>query len=420
MEQKTILLGVTGSIAAYKMANVASLLVKQGHEVHVILTKNASEFITPTTFETITQQKCILDTFDRDFQFDVTHISLAKKADVVCIAPASANIIGKIAHGIADDMLSTTIMACTCPMMFAPAMNTQMYHNPMVRDNMEKLVKYNWHKLEPDSGRLACGDLGEGKLPKEEVIVEHILKHLEENTSIPQENFQKTPSLSEKTIDSATTQDFVGKKILITAGATMEQIDPVRYITNHSTGKMGYALAEEAVSRGAEVVLISGKTNFPPVIGAKFVSVGSAEEMFQAVKHENSWDIVIKAAAVADYRPISISTEKIKKSNDSMTIQLEKTEDILKYLGKHRKQGQYLCGFSMETQDMLQNSRKKLEKKNVDMIIANNLKETGAGFAGDTNIVTIITKDKEIPLAILSKKDVAKEILTQIHHEMNP
>lgn len=423
MAQKTILLGVTGSIAAYKMANVASLLIKQGHEVHVILTKNGAEFITPTTFETITGQKCLIDTFDRDFQFDVTHIALAKKADVVCIAPASANVIGKIAHGIADDMLTTTIMACTCPMIFAPAMNTEMYRNPIVIDNMDKLEKYGWKKLAPESGRLACGDLGEGKLPKEEVIVSQILAQLEgnfqKNMNSPLNDTENPPPVSINPRENTKTLDFHGKKILITAGATMERIDPVRYITNHSTGKMGYALAEEALSRGAEVVLISGKTNLPPVQGARLVSVSSAEDMFQAVKQETSWDIVIKAAAVADYRPISISTEKIKKSEDTMTIQLEKTNDILKYLGKSRKKGQYICGFSMETQDMLENSRKKLEKKKVDMIIANNLKEAGAGFGGDTNIVTIITKEQEIPLAILSKKDVAKEILNQILQEVS-
>lgn len=390
MKKKTVILGVTGSIAAYKMANVASMLIKQGIEVHVILTKNGAEFITPVTFETITSQKCLTDTFDRDFKFEVTHISLAKKADLVMIAPASANIIGKIVHGVADDMLSTTIMACTCPKMFAPAMNTNMYRNPVVQDNMKKMEKYGWKKIEPASGRLACGDDGEGKLPSEEVLVEHILQELEAK------------------------QDLKGKKILITAGATQEKLDPVRYLTNHSTGKMGYALAEVCVERGAEVVLISGKTALPPVEGTKFISVTSAEEMFQAVKTEKNWDIVIKAAAVADYRPISVSDEKIKKTEDSMVIQLEKTQDILKYLGEHREKGQFICGFSMETENMLENSRKKLEKKKIDMIVANNLKVAGAGFGGDTNIVTMITKEEEISLDLLTKKQVAQEIMNQI------
>lgn len=390
MEKKTVLLGVTGSIAAYKMANVASLLVKQGIDVHVLLTQNGAEFITPTTFETITGNKCMIDTFDRNFQFDVTHISLAKKADALLIAPASANIIGKLAHGIADDMLTTTTMACTCRKMFAPAMNTQMYQNVVVQENMYKLSQHGWTWIQPTSGRLACGDVGEGKLPSEEVLVQKLLEKLNRQ------------------------EDFSGKKILITAGATQEKLDPVRYITNHSTGKMGYALAQASVQRGATVVLVSGQTNLPPVVGANMISVVSAEDMFQVVTNETQWDIVIKAAAVADYRPVMVSDEKIKKSEDSLEIKLEKTKDILKYLGEHRKDGQYICGFSMETEHMIENSRKKLEKKNIDMIVANNLKETGAGFGVNTNVVTIITKNQEKPLELLTKEEVAHKILDEI------
>lgn len=388
--KKTIILGVTGSIAAYKMANVASMLVKKGFDVHVLLSKNGAEFITATTFETITNNKCITETFDRDFQFDVTHISLAKKADLLLVAPASANIIGKLVHGIADDMLSTTALACTCPKLFAPAMNTAMYQNQIVQKNIAELEEFGWTCIKPSSGRLACGDTGEGKLPPEEVLVEHI----------------------ESTLCG--TADLKGKKILITAGATQEKLDPVRYITNHSTGKMGYALAEACVKRGGEVILVSGKTTLQPIAQATFLPVTSAQEMFEAVTSVEDWDIVIKAAAVADYRPIQVSDEKIKKNDSVMEIKLEKTLDILQYLGEHRKQGQFICGFSMETENMIENSKKKLKRKNIDMIVANNLKQSGAGFGGDTNIVTIITNDKEISLELLSKRQVADKILDEI------
>lgn len=388
--KKTIILGVTGSIAAYKMANVASMLVKKGFDVHVLLSKNGAEFITATTFETITNNKCIIDTFDREFQFDVTHISLAKKADLLLVAPASANIIGKLVNGIADDMLSTTALACTCPKLFAPAMNTAMYQNQIVQKNISRLGEFGWTCIKPSSGRLACGDTGEGKLPPEELLVEHI----------------------ESTLNS--TSDLKGKKILITAGATQEKLDPVRYITNHSTGKMGYALAEACVKRGGEVVLVAGKTTLQPISQATFLPVTSAQEMFEAVTSVEDWDIVIKAAAVADYRPIQVSDEKIKKNDSVMEIKLEKTQDILQYLGEHRKEGQFICGFSMETENMIENSKKKLKRKNIDMIVANNLKQSGAGFGGDTNIVTIITKDKEISLELLSKRQVADKILDEI------
>ncbi len=331
-----------------------------------------------------------MDTFDRNFQFDVTHISLAKKADLLLVAPASANIIGKLAHGIADDMLTTTALACQCKKIFAPAMNTNMYQNQIVQKNMSILEDFGYEKLQPTSGRLACGDIGLGKLPPEEVLVESIMSHLQEK------------------------QDFRGKKILITAGATQEIIDPVRYITNHSTGKMGYALADVAVKSGAEVVLISGKTNLSPVIGSEFISVTTAEEMFQAVKSVKNWDILIKSAAVADYRPIKISKEKMKKTGESLTLELERTQDILKYMGENKKSHQFICGFSMETENMSENSRMKLEKKKIDMIVANNLKQKGAGFGGDTNIVTIITKDQEKQLDLMSKHQVAQEILREI------
>ncbi|MFI3254089.1 MAG: bifunctional phosphopantothenoylcysteine decarboxylase/phosphopantothenate--cysteine ligase CoaBC [Eubacteriales bacterium] len=395
MKKKTVLLGVTGSIAAYKMANVASSLVKMGIDVHVILTKNGAEFITPTTFETITSNKCLVDTFDRDFQFDVTHISLAKRADILLIAPATANIIGKLAHGIADDMLSTTAMACTCKKIFAPAMNTNMYQNNVVQKNMALLEEYGYDKISPASGRLACGDVGEGKLPSEEVILSYLVDHLQEK------------------------QDLFGKKVLVTAGATQEKLDPVRYLTNHSTGKMGYALAKVAKKRGAEVVLLSGKTNLPAPEGVEFVSVVSAEEMFQAVKAVEDWDIVIKAAAVADYRPVSIATEKMKKTGDNLTLSLERTTDILAYLGAHRKEGQIICGFAMETENLMANSREKLLKKNVDMIVANNLKEQGAGFGVDSNLVTILSPTEEKTLPLLSKEEVAEEIFNEIVQHQN-
>lgn len=406
--KKTVLIGVTGSIAAYKMANVCSMLVKQQLDVHVILTKNGAEFITPTTFETITGNKCLVDTFDRNFTFDVTHISLAKRADVLLIAPASANIMAKLAYGIADDMLTTTVLACRCPKLLAPAMNSRMYENPVVRDNWTKLQGYGYQEISPATGRLACGDQGVGKLAGEEEILAAVLEAL----AAQETQSQSTPE------DSPLPQDFAGKKVLVTAGATQESLDPVRYLTNHSTGKMGYALAQAARDRGAQVVLISGKTQLPPPEGLEFISVTSAEEMFQGVKAVKDWDILLKAAAVADYRPAQVSVEKMKKKEGELFLALERTPDILAYMGQHRRPGQYICGFSMETENMIPNSREKLRRKSLDMIVANNLKEPGAGFAGDSNIVTLITKDQEIPLELLSKYQVAQRILDHILQDM--
>ena len=391
LTNKTVLLGVTGGIAAYKMADVASSLVKLGANVHVIMTQNATNFINPITFETLTSHKCIIDTFDRNFDFKVEHISLAKAADIVLIAPATADVIGKIANGIADDMLTTTVMACKCPILVSPSMNTNMYDNPIVRDNMNRLVHYGYKLIEPDSGHLACGDSGKGKLPSPEALVNHI-KH-----------------------EIAFTKDLSGKKILITAGATQEAIDPVRYITNHSTGKMGYALATMASYRGADVTLISGATTIAPPSFVNFIRIKSAADMFEAVKeHASTQDIIIKAAAVADYTPVTTADEKIKKKDGDMSIPLKRTEDILKYLGENKPDGQFICGFSMETENMLENSRAKLERKNADMIVANNLKTAGAGFGTDTNVVTLITKDNVKELEIMSKNDVANVILDNI------
>lgn len=394
LKNKTVILGVTGSIAAYKMANVASMLVKMGCDVHVIMTKNATNFITPTTFETLTNNKCLVDTFDRNFQFHVAHISIAEKADVALIAPASANCIGKLAYGIADDMLTTTIMACKAKKIIAPAMNSNMFENSIVQENLAKLGKHGYEIIQPDSGFLACRAVGSGKLPKEEVLVEHILKEI------------------------AYEKDLLGTNILVTAGATSESIDPVRYITNHSTGKMGYALAKSAMLRGANVTLVSGSVSVekPPFVN--FISVVSAEDMFNAVVDNFSeMDIVIKAAAVADYTPESVATEKVKKVEgvDSMSIPLKRTKDILQYLGANCNDNQFLCGFSMETENMIENSRKKLIKKNIDLIVANNLKVAGSGFATDTNIVTLISKEEEIALDIMSKDEVAHNILNQIN-----
>lgn len=391
LQNKTVILGVTGGIAAYKMADVASSLVKLGAKVHVLMTQNATNFINPITFETLTSNKCIIDTFDRDFDFKVEHISLAKAADIVLIAPATADVIGKIANGIADDMLTTTIMACKCPILVSPSMNTNMYDNPIVRDNMNRLVHYGYKLIEPDSGHLACGDSGKGKLPTPETLVNHIKYEI------------------------ALPKDLLGKKILITAGATQEAIDPVRYITNHSTGKMGYALATMASYRGAEVTLISGATTIAPPPFVNFIRIRSAADMFEAVKaHSDSQDIIIKAAAVADYTPVTTADEKIKKKDGDMSIPLKRTEDILKYLGEHKPEGQFICGFSMETENMLENSRAKLDRKNADMIVANNLKTAGAGFGTDTNVVTLITKDSIKELEIMSKNDVANVILDNI------
>lgn len=391
LKGKTVVLGVTGGIAAYKIANLASMLVKLHCDVHVIMTQNATNFITPITFETLTNNKCLIDTFDRNFQFHVEHVALAKRADVVMIAPATANVIGKLAHGIADDMLTTTVLACTCKKFVAPAMNTQMYRNPIVQDNMKTLKQYGFELIEPATGFLACRDVGEGKLPDPEVLLQYILRELA---------FEK---------------DMTGKKVLVTAGPTQESIDPVRYITNHSTGKMGYAIARHCMMRGADVTLVSGPTNLNPPPFVTVIPVVSAKEMFDAVtSHAKEQDIIIKSAAVADYRPATVASEKMKKSDNALALDLEKTEDILKYLGEHKKESQFLCGFSMETENMLDNSRAKLVKKNLDMIVANNLKQTGAGFGTDTNIVTLITKKDEQKLPILTKDEVAKAIVDKI------
>lgn len=391
LKNKTVVLGVTGSIAAYKIANLASMLVKQHCDVHVIMTQNATHFINPITFETLTNNKCLVETFDRNFQFHVAHVSLAQKADVMLIAPASANIIGKLAHGIADDMLSTTALACTAPILVSPAMNTRMYENPIVQDNLETLKKYGMTVIDPAVGMLACRDVGAGKMPGEELLMEYILKTI------------------------ACPKDLFGKKILVTAGSTRESVDPVRFIGNRSTGKMGYALAKRAMLRGAEVTLVTGTTALPKPPFVDVVEIESAQEMYDAVTERfPEQDIVIKAAAVADYRPSQVSEEKIKKKEGDMSISLERTQDILSYLGHHKKEGQFICGFSMETQNMIENSKLKLEKKNADMIVANNLKDSGAGFGTDTNIVTLITKEEVTELPIMSKEEVADAILDKI------
>lgn len=391
LQGKTIVLGVTGSIAAYKMAGVASALIKKGANVHVLMTKNATNFINPITFETLTNHKCLVDTFDRNFQFDVEHVSIAKQADLVLIAPASANVIGKIANGIADDMLTTTVMACPCIKLVSPAMNTNMYNNPIVQDNIKKLESYGYVMIEPECGRLACGDVGAGKLPSEEVLVESIEKHL-----CPE-------------------QDMAGLNVLVTAGPTVEAIDPVRFISNHSSGKMGYAIANDAAKRGANVTLISGPVSVKALPQVKVIDVVSAKDMFEAVKDNfKTQDIVVKAAAVADYTPVIVADNKIKKSDEDMCIKVKRTEDILKYVSKNRNPNQYICGFSMETENLFENSRAKLEKKKLDMIAANSLKVEGAGFGVDTNVITLITKDDMIKLPLMSKADVASEILSQI------
>ena len=391
LQGKTIVLGVTGSIAAYKMAGVASTLIKKGANVHVLMTKNATNFIKPITFETLTNHKCLVDTFDRNFQFDVEHVSIAKQADLVLIAPASANVIGKIANGIADDMLTTTIMACTCTKLVSPAMNTNMYNNPIVQDNIKKLENYGYVMIEPECGRLACGDVGAGKLPSEEVLVESIEKHL-----CPE-------------------QDMAGLNVLVTAGPTVEAIDPVRFISNHSSGKMGYAIANDAARRGANETLISGPVSVKALPSVKVIDVVSAKDMFEAVKDNfKTQDIVVKAAAVADYTPVIVADNKIKKSDEDMCIKVKRTEDILKYVSENRTPNQYICGFSMETENLFENSRAKLEKKKLDMIAANSLKVEGAGFGVDTNVITLITKDDMIKLPLMSKADVAGEILSQI------
>ena len=393
LKGKFIVLGVTGGIAAYKMPNLARMLIKAGAQVQVIMTKNAQNFITPFTFETLTKNKCLTDTFDRNFTYSVEHVSIAKRADLVMIAPATANVIGKIASGIADDMLTTTVMACTCKKIIAPAMNHNMYHNEIVRDNIKKLKAYGYEFIGPDTGMLANGDMGDGRLVSEEALFERILTELSH------------------------TKDLLGKRVLITAGATKEAIDPVRYITNHSSGKMGLALAKSAAMRGADVTVIKGETKvkFPDCV--EVISVCSADDMYKAVMERLDFDIYVSAAAVADYTPKTTAKDKIKKSDTDMSIELVKTQDILSAVSEHRKNGQFICGFSMETENVLENSRQKLQKKNLDMIVCNNLNDEGAGFGTDTNIVTVITKDKEIPLPKMSKFEVADKIFDYISEE---
>lgn len=391
LQGKTVVLGVTGSIAAYKIANLASMLVKLHAQVHVLMTQNATKFINPITFETLTGHKCLVDTFDRNFQYSVEHVALAKQADVVLIAPASANVIGKIANGIADDMLTTTVMACKCRKMVAPAMNTHMYENPIVQDNLDKLRRFGYEVIAPAVGYLACRDVGPGKLPDEQLLLQYILREI---------RYEK---------------DLSGKRILITAGPTVEAVDPVRFISNHSTGKMGYALATVAMQRGAEVTLVSGPVQLEPPAFVEVVPVESAGDMFrEVIGRSEEQDIIIKAAAVADYTPETVAEDKIKKTGDNTEIKLKRTQDILAYLGEHRQPGQLLCGFSMETENMLENSRKKLEKKHLDMIVANNVKVEGAGFGVDTNVVTIITEDEEKSLPQMSKEEVASVILDML------
>ena len=391
LKGKHVVLGITGSIAAYKTAGLASMLVKKGCHVHVLMTENATNFINPITFETLTGNKCLVDTFDRNFEFSVEHVALAKQADVVMIAPASANSIAKLAHGLADDMLTTTVLACRCRKIIAPAMNTNMYENPIVQDNIKICEKYGMKVIKPAVGYLACGDTGAGKMPEPAELFDYIEQEI------------------------GAQKDLEGKKILVTAGPTREAIDPVRYITNHSTGKMGYAVAKAAALRGADVTLVTGKTDTPKPRFVKLIEIQSVADMFEAVTAAAAeQDIIIKAAAVADYRPKSVGTEKTKKTEGDMAIELERTDDILKWLGAHRREGQFLCGFSMETQNMLENSRVKLDKKNIDMIVANNLKVEGAGFGTDTNVVTIITRERNLELEKMTKEEVADRLLDEI------
>lgn len=390
LQGKHIVLGVTGSIAAYKIASLASMLKKKQADVTVIMTQNATNFINPITFESLTGNKCLVDTFDRNFQYSVEHVALAKLADVVMVAPASANVLAKAAHGLADDMLTTTLLACECPKIFAPAMNTRMYRNPIVQDNMRILQDYGMEVITPATGYLACGDTGEGKMPEPELLLEYIIRALRP-------------------------KDMQGINVLVTAGATREKIDPVRYITNHSTGKMGYAIARAAMMRGAQVTLVTGKTELAPPMGVRTIDIVSAADMADAVKGcAKEQDIIIKAAAVADYRPKYTADEKVKKKDDELSLELERTEDILGFLGEHKQKGQFLCGFSMETENMIDNSRKKLEKKHLDLIVANNLKQTGAGFGTDTNIVTFLSKDDTTELPIMRKEEVADKLLDYI------
>ena len=393
LKGKTVVLAVSGGIAAYKIPNLARMLIKQGARVQVVMTKNATHFITPFTFSTLTKQNCLVDTFEEPISYSVEHVALAKQADLVLVAPATANVIGKLANGLADDMLTTTILACTCPILIAPAMNHNMLHNPMVEENIQKLSRF-YTIIPPEHGMLANGDDGDGRMPSEEVLLDYVLQEL------------------------AFPKDLAGQTVLVTAGATQEPMDPVRYITNHSTGKMGYAIAQNAARRGASVTLISGKTTLPvPRFVQQFVPIVTAEELHQAVvQHAAQCDLVIMSAAVADYRPTVVQTEKIKKHDTVSTLSLERTTDILAELGQNKRPGQYLCGFSMETESLLENSRKKLEQKNLDLIVANNLKQPGAGFAIDTNLVTLLTKEETISLPLLSKEAVAEQLLTFIQN----
>ncbi|MBR2765506.1 MAG: bifunctional phosphopantothenoylcysteine decarboxylase/phosphopantothenate--cysteine ligase CoaBC [Blautia sp.] len=391
LKGKTVLLGVTGSIAAYKAAALASALVKQHASVHVLMTKNAANFIHPITFETLTGHKCLTDTFDRNFEFQVEHVSLARQADVVMVAPASANVIGRLAHGIADDMLTTTLLACTCPVFVAPAMNTHMYENPAVQENLHTLEHYGMHVITPAAGRLACGDTGVGKMPEPEELLWYILR------------------------ETAMLHDLEGKRVMVTAGPTQESIDPVRYVTNHSTGRMGYAIARMAMLRGADVTLVSGPVAIAPPPFVRVIPVTTARDMFEAVTADaSSQDIIIKAAAVADFRPAAVAADKIKKHDGRLTLDMERTDDIIQYLGDHKPDGQFLCGFSMETKDLIENSRAKLLKKNLDLIAANNVRIPGAGFGTETNVLTLISRDREISLPLMSKEEAAGRLLDVI------
>jgi len=390
LKGKTIVIGVSGSIAAYKSASLVSMLVKAGADVEVMMTKNATNIINPITFETLTGHKCMVDTFDRNFEFKVNHVSIAQKADLFMIAPATANVIAKVANGLADDMLTTSFLAARCPKLISPAMNTAMYENQITQDNMEKCRHYGMKVIEPASGYLACGDTGKGKMPEPETLFAHIVYELAE-------------------------KDLAGKKVVVTAGPTQEALDPVRFLTNHSTGKMGYEVAKAAAARGAEVVLVSGPVELPEPMFVKTVHIKSALDMFNAVKADFSdADIIVKAAAVADYRPKSYCDNKLKKKDGELSIELERTDDILKWLGENRKESQFLCGFSMETENLVENSKAKLLKKNLDMVVANNLKVEGAGFGGNTNVVTFITKNDVVELPLMSKAEVANRILDKI------
>lgn len=391
LKGKTVILGVSGSIAAYKAANLASLLKKQHADVHVIMTKNAMQFIHPVTFETLTGNKCLTDTFDRNFQFEVEHVELAKRADAAIIAPATANVMAKLACGIADDMLTTTLLACRCPKLIAPAMNTRMYENPVTQDNQERLIRYGWKVIEPDCGRLACGDTGKGKFPDERLILQHLLNEI------------------------ACEKDMDGLRVLVTAGPTVEPVDPVRFLSNHSTGKMGYAIAASCRRRGAQVTLVTGRTHLEPPAGTEVVNVVTAADMFGAVTRlAPGQDIIIKAAAVADYRPAQVSDQKVKKAEGGMNLALERTQDILGWLGEHKRSGQVLCGFAMETENMVEHASAKLRKKNLDLIAANNVKVEGAGFGTDTNVVTLISQSGIRELELMTKEEVAMQLIDEL------